>query len=212
MERMMKSEFFTYQEVLNAFSISVPLYPNQKSVSSTWFTDLLDELSLQYQKYSIDASFTDNDVKAIVNSLMTNVYDRHAEDYIFQYVSMICEEDHTLTKDDVRKALSKIINVINITMPKYIVLLKQYKNSSGDPIAPIKSESKGKTRFNDTPQNIGEWDDEDHTTNISSSESETTADTGSLMERLSALYKDYKSIVLEWSNEFNQLFFKEEQL
>ena len=96
-------------------------------------------------------------------------------------------------------------------MPKYIVLLRQFKTSSGDPIAPIKSESKGKTSFNDTPQNIGDWGDEDHTTNISSSESETTADTGSLMERLSALYKDYKSIVLEWSNEFNQLFFKEEQ-
>lgn len=212
MENLMKSEFFTYQEVLNVFPARAPLYPNQKSLSADWFTNLLDDLSLQYQKYSIDTTFTDADVKAIVNSLMTNVYDRHAEDYIFKYVSRICEEDHTLTQADVRKVISKIVNVINITMPKYIVLLKQFKQSSGDPIAPVKSESKGKTRFNDTPQNIGEWDDEDHTTNISSSESETTADTGSLMERLSALYKDYKSIVLEWSNEFNQLFLKEEQL
>lgn len=209
---LMKSEYFTYQELLNLFPARAPLYPNQKSLSSTWFTDLLDDLSLQYQKYALDNTFTDNDIKGIVNALMTNVYDRHANDYLFRYDSNACDGDHTLTQADVRKSISKLVNVLNITLPKYIVLLKQFKKASGDPIAPITSKSSGETKFNDTPQNIGDWGDEDHTTNISSSESETSVDTGSLMERLSALYKDFKSIVLEWSNEFNQCFLKEEQI
>lgn len=209
---LMKTEMFSYQEILNVFPERAPQYPNQKNLSSTWFTDLLDDLSLQYRKYAVDNTFTDNDVKGIVNSVMTNVYDRHAEDILFRYDSSLCEEDHVLTQSDVRKSMSKIVNVLNLTLPKYLVLLKQFKKSSGDPIAPIKSESKGQTRFNDTPQNIGDWGDEDHTTNISNSESETSVDTGSLMERLSALYKDWKSIVLEWSNEFNQCFLKEEQI
>ena len=209
---LMKSELFSYQEVLNVFPARAPSYPNQKDLTATWFTDLLDDLSLQYRKYAVDSTCTDNDVKGIVNSVMTNVYDRHAEDILFRHESCVWENDYQLTQADVRKCLSKIVNVLNLTLPKYLVLLKQFKKSSGDPIAPIKSESKGTTRFNDTPQNIGDWGDEDHTTNVSNSESETSVDTGSLMERLSALYKDWKSIVLEWSNEFNQCFLKEEQI
>lgn len=209
---VMKSELFSYQEVLNVFPARAPSYPNQTGLDAEWFTKLLGDLSLQYRKYAVDTTFTDTDVKAIVNSVMTNVYDRHAEDIIFRHDSCIWENDYQITQADVRKCLSKIVNVLNLTLPKYLVLLKQFKKSSGDPIAPIKSESKGTTRFNDTPQNIGDWGDEDHTTNVSNSESETSVDTGSLMERLSALYKDWKSIVLEWCNEFNQCFLKEEQI
>lgn len=209
---MMKTEFFTYQEVLNVFPLRAPSYPNQKSLSSTWFTDLLDDLSLQYQKYSLDNTFTDADIKGLVNSLMTNVYDRHASDIFFIHDSYVCDPDYTITQGDVRRKISCLVNVINLTLPKYAPLLKQFKKASGDPIAPAKSESRGKTKFNDTPQNIGDWADENHTTNISSSESESLVDTGSLMERLEATYKNFKSIVLEWSNEFNQLFIKEEQV
>lgn len=212
MEMIKKTEFYSYQECLNVFPSRAPSYPNQTGLDAEWFTKLLGDLSLMYRKYAVDATFTDADVKVIVNSVMTNVYDRHAEDILFSYTSYVWDADHTLTQADVRKAISKIVNVLNLTLPKYLVLLKQFKKSSGDPIAPIKSESKGETKFNDTPQNIGDWGDEDHTTNISNSSSETSVDTGSLMERLSALFKDWKSIVLEWSNEFNQCFLKEEQI
>lgn len=208
---MMKSEMFTYQEILDQFTLA-PDYPNQASVSSRWFTSLLASLSLTYQKYALSADFTDASIREVVNSLMTNVYDRHANDIILIIDSPICNPDHQLTIEDARKAISKLINVLNLTLPRYLPLLKQYKEVSTNPIAPIKSESKGETRFNDTPQNIGDWGDEEHTTNISNSVSESSIDTGSLMERLSAQYKDYKSIILEWSNEFNRCFLKEEQI
>ena len=123
---LMKSEYYSYQEILNVYPLRAPLYPNQKNLSSTWFTDLLDDLSLQYRKYAVDNTFTDNDVKGIVNSVMTNVYDRHAEDIIYIVDSYACDSDHTLVQNDVRKAISKIINVLNLTLPKYLVLLKQF--------------------------------------------------------------------------------------
>lgn len=208
---LMKSELFSYQEVLNVFPARAPLYPNQKNLSAAWFTDLLDDLSLQYKKLVLSDDYTDNDVKDIVNSIMTIVYDRHAEDIIFRHDSCVWESDYQLTQGNVRTCISKLVNVLNLTLPRYFPLLTKYKEISTDPIAPIKSESKGQTRFNDTPQNIGDWGDEDHTTNISNSTSETSVDTGSLMERLDAQFKNYKSIALEWSNEFNQCFLKEEQ-
>ena len=208
----MKNEYFSYQEVLNVFPVRAPLNPYQKNLSATWFTDLLDDLSLTYQRYALSNTITDNDIKAIVNSLMTNVYDRHAEDIIFSYISQDWDSDYTLTQADVRKSISKVLAVLNLTLPKYIPMLKAFTTASVDPIAPAKSESSGETKFNDTPQNIGDYGDEDHTTNISNTKSESIVDTGSLMERLSSMFKDYKSIILEWSNEFNQCFVKEEQV
>lgn len=208
----MKIEYFSYQEVLNVFPVRAPLNPYQKSLSATWFTDLLDDLSLTYQRYALSNTITDNDIKEIVNSLMTNVYDRHAEDIIFSHISQDWDSDYTLTQADVRKSISKVLAVLNLTLPKYIPMLKAYTSASTDPIAPAKSESSGETKFNDTPQNIGDYGDEDHTTNISNTKSESIVDTGSLMERLSSMFKDYKSIILEWSNEFNQCFVKEEQV
>jgi hypothetical protein len=206
---LMKSEFFTYQEILNV-SLGNPQRPNQKSLSATWFSTFIDGLDLQWNILCLHSSFS-SQVSEIINSLMTIVYDRHASDYIFR-ADYDFNEDYVLSMNDVKKVMSKIINVINLTAPKYIPLFVKYKDGSQDPIGAIKSTSKGKTQFNDTPQNIGDWGDDDHTTNISSSEGETSVDVGTLMERLASMYKDYKSIVLEWSNEFNQCFIKEEQL
>ena len=212
MNQMMKSELYTLQEIIDSFLLLyTPEMPCQKGLDADWFTKLIDSRNLTYHRYTLDASITDNDIKDYVNSLMTMVYDRHAYDIVYRYDSPATDADHDLDVFDRVAVLQKFINVINFTLPKYVPMIISYKKASADPIAPIKSESTGETKFNDTPQNVGDYGDEDHTTNISNSKSETSVDTGSLMERLSALYKDYKSIVLEWSNEFNQLFFKEEQ-
>ena len=212
MNPVMKNEFYTYQEILNVFPARAPQYPHYSAMDGEWFTKLLEDLSLQYKRIGLSSEITDADIKSIVNLLMTNVYNRHAEDYIYSYVSYYEEADHVLVQADTRRAISKIVGVLDLTLPKYIPLFMQFEKESADPIAPIKSESSGETKFNDTPQNLGDYGDEDHTTNISNSKSESSVDTGSIMERLSALYKDFKSIVLEWSNEFNQLFLKEEQI
>ena len=206
---LMKSEFFTYQEILNLCT-GHPTSPNQKELSATWFSTIIDALGKQWNILCLHSSYSSN-ISAILNSLMTIVYDRHADDYVFR-ADYDFNETYTLSLDDVKKVMTKIINVINLTAPKYIPLFAHYQDDSKDPIAPIKSTSKGTTQFNDTPQNTGNYDDLSHRTNTTSSESETSVDVGTLMERLASMYKDYKSIVLEWSNEFNQCFIKEEQL
>ena len=44
------------------------------------------------------------------------------------------------------------------------------------------------------------------------STSESEVDSGSIMSRLDELFKNFKPIMLDWSNEFNSLFLKEEQI
>lgn len=208
------TEYFTLQEVLN-LSTRAPQFPNQTNLEAYWFTHLIGDYNMRVNIDGLSSQFQDNTIIPLLNALMTIVYDRHSEDIVFigeKIVLGLETPDYVLEDKDLKKVLTKLINIINLTAPKYIPLFTKYEEASVDPIAPIKSESKAKTRFNDTPQNIGEWDDEDHTSNISSSESETSVDVGTIMERLASMYKDYKSIILEWSNEFNQCFIKEEQI
>ena len=212
MAKAMIRTYFSYQELLDGArveGISFPIYPHDKDASSNWFTALVDDYEFILNIYGLDSTFTD--INDIVNILMNIVYDRHAKDYIAWHNEIYDDPTHEEALMRIQ-ALDKLIDVINLTAPKYIVLLKQFKKYSADPTAPITSETSGETKFNDTPQNIGDYGDDDHTTNISNSKSESKVDTGSIMERLSSMYKDFKSIILEWSNEFNKCFIKEEQI
>ena len=205
--------WFTYQEVLNYMNW-VPS-PHAKSTSADWFSKNLDEYGLEIAVYTLSEFFTDSLITEIIDALMFIVYERHYNDYMFKKVYPANEDapvDELLTEADVKKALYPIINVINLTLPRYIPLLQQNEYASTDPIAPVSSVSKNKTRFNDTPQDGGDFNNDPHATNVSESENETSVDSASLMERLDQSFKNFRSIILEWSNEFNQLFFKEEQI
>lgn len=209
MKQMIK-EWFTYQEVLD-YSNWRPGYPHSPHFIDNWFSKVMEEFDLEIAVYTLSEFFTDSLITNIINALMTIVYERHSEDYMFNRI-IPYDEDNNLTDDEIRKALSPIINVINLTLPRYIPLLQQNEYASTDPIAPVSSVSKNKTRFNDTPQDGGDFNNDPHATNVSESENETSVDSASLMERLDQLFKNFRSIILEWSNEFNQLFFKEEQI
>lgn len=205
--RPIVEEWYTYQEILNCTDAG-PTSPHSKAFASDWFSDVLDELGIEIAVFTLSEFFTDSLVSAIVDSVMTIVYERHSRDYI--YHRLPAEGD--LTDDDLREALCPIVNVVNLTLPRYIPLLQQNEYASTDPIAPVTSRSTGKTRFSDTPQNGGLFEDDDHTTNLTQSETESSVDSASLMERLDMMFRNFRSVILEWSNEFNRLFLKEEQL
>lgn len=204
--------YFSYQEILDFLEYDGhPQFPNDKNMSQSWFTDMLEDSPFEFAVYTLSEFFTDELLNNIVDALMGIVYNRHAYDYLV-YKEIEYNGDESIDSEVLIKAFSKLINVINNTIPKYVPILQQNEIYSTNPVAPAESESNGETRFNDTPQNIGEYGDIDHTTNISNSRSSSVADTGSVMERLSELFKNFKSIILEWSNEFNQCFIKEEQI
>ena len=205
--------YYTYQELLDQVSIpdyQMPRYPHDVDMSQDWFTKLIEVGDLEFAVYTLSEFFTDSLINTIVNALMGVVYNRHANDIISWVDNIEDEEDGY--EDAMYKALTKIIGVIDLTLPRYIPLLQQNEYASTDPIAPVSSVSKNKTRFNDTPQDGGDFNNDPHATNVSESENETSVDSASLMERLDQLFKNFRSIILEWSNEFNQLFFKEEQI
>lgn len=108
-----------------------------------------------------------------------------------------------------KEVFRTFVNLFNLTAPRFIPLLKQYKANESNPIAKISSTSTGKTRFNDTPQYSGEFIDDGHTTHITQTEATTETDTGSIVERLDALYKNWREILRDWSSQFKGLFYGE---
>ena len=207
-----KRVYFTYQEILDYLDYDGhPQFPNDKSMNQAWFTDMLEDSPLEFAVYTLSEFFTDSLINAIVNALMGVVYNRHAYDFICSKDVGI-NEDAEIDGEVFIKAFTPLINVINNTLPRYVPLLQQNEIYSTAPIAPIGSKTTGRTRFNDTPQDEGEYNDEEHATNVSKSTTETEVDSGSIVSRLDELFKNFRSIILEWSNEFNILFLKEEQI
>ena len=206
-----KIKYFTFQEVLNLYPSKAPDHPHSKNFASDWFSQFLSNYDLELAVNGVSQYISNDLIKDIVDALMTIVYQRHSEDYIY-HVELALHEDYELQDAEFYKYVQTLINVIDLTIPRYIPLLQAQEFYSVDPVAPLKSVSKGRTRYNDTPQSMGIWDDEEHASNLSNSESETEVDSGSIVSRLDEAYKNWRSIILEWANEFNQCFIKEEQV
>lgn len=206
-----KIKYFTFQEVLALYPARCPSKPHASDIAPNWFLKMLDDAGLEIAVYTLSELIDDEIIEEVINALMTIVYERHAYDYFYGF-KMEWDEDLTLNTYYFPDAMRNLLNVINLTLPRYIPLLQQNEEFSEAPVSPIHSKSTGRTRFNDTPQDEGLYNNEEHATNVSKSISETEVDSGSIVSRLDELFKNWKSIILEWSNEFNRLFFKEEQL
>ena len=245
--------YYTYQEILDGSSvedISLPRYPHDVEMSSDWFTGLIEARGLEFAVYTLSEFFPDDLLNQIVNAVMGVVYNRHASDFI-AWVDQTSDPSYDISAAT-HQALSKLIGVLDLTIPKYVPMLQQTEIASTAPVTPNvdeyseeasgntadsysgenSSESENKTRTNDTPQNGGDYDDDPHATNVSEStntigneasssnegeysstkKSSNSVNVGTLMSRLSEMYSNFRSVVLEWSNEFNQLFLKEEEL
>ena len=243
-------QWFTYQEILDRITISdvnLPRFPHDKDMSADWFTKLIKEQNREVAVYTLNDGFSDELLEDIINALMGIVYNRHSKDFI-SFVNTFNYD----SSDPLNDCLDKLINVIDLTIPKYVPILKDNEVYSFDPIAPNYDESSeehdgenetdysgndninshGTTRTNDTPQNGGVFEDDEHTSNFtdinnnsqnvstynnqdkmkSKTNRQNIQNVGSLMSRLKDMYDNFESIILKWSNEFNMLFFKEEQL
>lgn len=206
-----KNKYFTFQEVLNLYPADAPDHPHSNSFDDNWFSKMLTDAGLELAVFGVSELIDDDIVKDVVDSLMTIVYQRHAEDFIY-HKELGLYEDYNLNTSDFYKYMQTLLNIIDLTIPKYVPLLQTQEYYSYDPVAPLQSKTQGRTRYNDTPESMGDYDDEEHASNISNSINETEVDSGSIVSRLDEALKNWRSIILEWSNEFNIAFLKEEQL
>lgn len=146
----------------------------------------------------------------VVNQLVWMVYKRFFEFYAYKKEIPYEEEPSLPTNEDTSIFTQRLNNIIDLTYERYAPLLKMYRDNADNPSPQLESSSEGKTRFNDTPQdddlNDEYYADDEHATNVTASLSSSKADSGSLVERLDALYRNWRDILRDWTNEFKGLF------
>ena len=93
-----------------------------------------------------------------------------------------------------------------MTSPYYLTLLNAYKSKENNLLDGLTTEANSLARFNDTPQNEGDFANDSHTSSTNEVEATTTADNKDVIEKLKSLKDSYNNLLLEWSNEFERLF------
>lgn len=83
---------------------------------------------------------------------------------------------------------------------KYSMLIQNLTANKAKLLDDVKSSSIA--RFNDTPQNSGDFSDDPHTSNITITENSSNA--GTMMQRLNEIEDKIKQLYLDWSDEFRK--------
>ena len=174
--------------------------------------DIQDLGSVDFESYhetysgGLDIT-TSND---IIDEVILLVFQRFFEFAIYKKIFPWFESNIEIDAAGVDIVCKRIDNIINMTYERYAPMLIQYRANASDPIPQLKSSSSGKTRFNDTPQDDdltdGYFADDDHATNVTASISESSVDSGSVVDRLDSLYKNWRDVMRDWTNEFKGLF------
>lgn len=134
-------------------------------------------------------------------------------DYIWPkfYDKAICFTDEPYKETDGKQpiyeafanACGPIISWLIGSSEKYSLLIKNQEDNRTKLLGQIKSSST--QRFNDTPQNQGEFADDAHNTTVTKNEALT--DGGTLLSRLNEIEDNLKRLYEDWSNEFRKFIF-----
>ena len=188
------------------------------------FKETLDPLGNK-ESYAI----SNTDILTIANTLITNGYSTAliassvwAKPEYSKVLDLICKRfwDHycfytlapEFSVDERNKFIAKLLNVLEMTSPRYLKLLEVYTGADASLMSPVEVSTSGITRFNDTPQDEGNFANDEHTTNLTEDSRTTSNDLDTKMGRIREIESSYNNLLLNWSNEFEGLFIEEANL
>ena len=117
-----------------------------------------------------------------------------------------------------KRFASRFAAIYSQSQDKYLALLGFYEAKKAhllDQLSATQTTNNGLThRVNDTPQNGGDWTDDNHTSTYDKTDTNgnttTTSDPTTIMARLSEVQDQYANLEGDWANEFGGLFCPEE--
>lgn len=161
---------------------------------------------------SIVATMTGYSTSLINNGNWTNTnYAKVVDLLIKRFWDHYCFYTYSeqVDNDKVKNFIAKLLMILEMTSPRYLKLLEVYETTKNQLLDPVNITSGGITRFNDTPQDEGDFANDEHTTNLTEDSRTTSNDLDTKMGRIREIEKDYNNLILNWSNEFESLFIEE---
>lgn len=142
------------------------------------------------------------DYKAEVAPVLNIFGQRYHDHFITSYPIDATDAEKA---DAVLGALKLLCGVLNNTYVRYIPMLTAFKAKETDLLAKIAVTSSAVARFNDTPQDGGMYDDDDHTTNITQSNATSESDNVTPVMRLDEIRRMWRNIQKEWVDEIGRV-------
>ena len=132
-----------------------------------------------------------------VNCFQLYIWPRFYQEAII-YVDS--DESESFVEKFCRTKVGQIMSWWQSSSEKYSLLIQNLEANKAKLLDDVKSSSVA--RFNDTPQNSGDFSDDNHTSNITTTTS--SSNVGTMMARLNEIEDNIKQLYIDWSNEFRK--------
>ena len=165
-------------------------YSMQKSAFSEIFNACLTEAGYDTAPYFSDTAES-------VNCFQLYIWPRFYQEFVIYTDS---DETEDFVKKFARTKVGQIFAWWTSSSEKYSMLIQNLNNNKQKLLDDVKSSSVA--RFNDTPQNSGDFSDDQHTSTVT--KTENSSNVGTMMARLNEIEDNIKQLYIDWSNEFRK--------
>ena len=110
------------------------------------------------------------------------------------------DEDEDFVEKFASTKVGQIMSWWISSSEKYSLLIQNLTANKTKLLDDVKSASI--SRFNDTPQNSGDFSDDQHTSTVT--KTENSSNVGTMMARLNEIEDNIKQLYIDWSNEFRK--------
>lgn len=228
MKILMEKQYSLYETIIRIYALlnNAPMDDNRGYLYSdllSWrMKDIVDvyasthdpshslRQSIQFMEYNSDND--EFDYKDYVPRMLNEFMNRYA-DY---YAISISNDEVDPSSKELLDFLFKFWNALNVTYPKYATIIKFYTNNEAKLMDALNrdytddADSSGTVvnRYNDTPQDGGAFEDDNHTTNINESTSSSdsglehkeTYNTEYMIDRINKIRDNLSNLYTEWEN------------
>ena len=149
---------------------------------------------LKYVKFS---SVSEAETTESVECFRNYIWPRFYQEAII-YVDS--DESESFVEKFCRTKVGQIFSWWKSSSEKYSLLIQNLEANKSKLLDDVKSASI--SRFNDTPQNSGDFSDDNHTSTVT--KTENSSNVGTMMARLNEIEDNIKQLYIDWSNEFRK--------
>ena len=182
---------------LDDLRIAVQFYPDIKGPYAMQNSSFLGFLNSCLTNAGLTTRGTLTDTNEMLTCFHDYIWPRFYQETII-YVDS--DESEDFVKKFARTKVGQIISWWLSSSEKYSMLIQNLEANKTKLLDDVKSSSIA--RFNDTPQNSGDFSDDQHTSTVTKTESSTNV--GTMMARLNEIEDNIKQLYIDWSNEFRK--------
>ena len=182
---------------LDDIRVEVGLYPIAKGPYTMSNISLSTFLNTCLREAGYDTAPTLTETNEAITCFRNYIWPRFYQEAII-YADLDKNED--FVEKFCRTKVGQIMSWWQSSSEKYSLLIQNLNNNKAKLLDDVKSASI--SRFNDTPQNSGDFSDDQHTS--TTTKTENSSNVGTMMARLNEIEDNIKQLYMDWSNEFRK--------